>query len=503
MKKTFYRIFASLALLVSLASCDNWFDVTPSTQNPEDDQFSTEAGFKHALTGCYINLVTSNVYVSGLTFTLPELIAQQYTPHAQNSLVALFNQNYTNATAETYISNIWSSIYNAIANVNKILEWCETNREVLDDVNYQLIKGELLAMRGFFHLDLLRNYGIGNLAGRSDWSNRATIPYIKVTSIEIQPQQTYSEALKFVIEDLTEAVSLLAVDPITESKEDSFYELANKDGYWSLNRNDRFNYYAAQAILARAYMWRGSTSDMEAAAKILEEIIPAIEEKGIARFNVSAADIMADYNGSAEAILRLEVQDLYSVTSGRFTKDVGPSYEFFYTSTAQRDAIYESGAGIAASDLRYSVGFFTHTESTAADRVTSLKYLISLKTNSAGNVVNQKGYSCLIRLPELYYMLSECQAKRTQPNMTKALESLNKIRSMRILGVAPLTETEVTDVETLENELAKEYRKEFIAEGHYFYFCKRNGLPVATLEFTDEEFMLPYPEEERAVGRVQ
>ncbi|MBR6495878.1 MAG: hypothetical protein IKT28_02045, partial [Rikenellaceae bacterium] len=97
MKKTFYRIFASLALLVSLASCDNWFDVTPSTQNPEDDQFSTEAGFKHALTGCYINLVTSNVYVSGLTFTLPELIAQQYTPHAQNSLVALFNQNYTNA----------------------------------------------------------------------------------------------------------------------------------------------------------------------------------------------------------------------------------------------------------------------------------------------------------------------------------------------------------------------------------------------------------------------
>jgi hypothetical protein len=100
-------------------------------------------------------------------------------------------------------------------------------------------------------------------------------------------------------------------------------------------------------------------------------------------------------------------------------------------------------------------------------------------------------------------MLSECQAKRTQPNMTKALESLNKIRSMRILGVAPLTETEVSDVETLENELAKEYRKEFIAEGHYFYFCKRNGLPVATLEFTDEEFMLPYPEEERAVGRVQ
>ena len=55
--------------------------------------------------------------------------------------------------------------------------------------------------------------------------------------------------------------------------------------------------------------------------------------------------------------------------------------------------------------------------------------------------------------------------------MTKALESLNKIRSMRILGVAPLTQVEVSDVETLENELAKEYRKEFIAEGHYFYFC--------------------------------
>ena len=100
-------------------------------------------------------------------------------------------------------------------------------------------------------------------------------------------------------------------------------------------------------------------------------------------------------------------------------------------------------------------------------------------------------------------MLAECSAKRTQPNMTAALENLNKVRSQRILNDQPLTAEVVTDVETLVNELAKEYRKEFIVEGHYFYFCKRNGLEVAGLSFSDAEFMLPFPAEELEVGRVQ
>ena len=499
MKKTLYRILASLALLVSLSSCDNWFDVTPSTQNPEDAQFSTEAGFKQALTGCYINLVSSGVYVSRLTFTLPELIAQQYTPHAQNSLVALYNQNYTNATAEAYISGIWSSLYNAIANVNKALEWCETNREVLDDVNYSLIKGEFLAMRGCFHFDLLRNFGISNLAGRTDWKTRMTIPYVTENSIEIQPQKNYTEVMNLIIADLTEAVRLLAIDPITESQEDSFYELANKDGFWSLSRTDHFNYYAAQTILARAYMWRGSTSDMEAAAKILETIIPEIEENGVAQINKSN-EFTGDYSGTKESILKLEVNDLYSVTNTRFSRDVQLGYEWFYIDDVQRDNIFEAAAGLNAPDIRYGA-FHTHSE--VAGRYTSLKYLISLMTNSNGTVTNKKGYVCLIRRPELYYMLAECSAKRTQPNMTAALENLNKVRSQRILNDQPLTAEVVTDVETLVNELAKEYRKEFIVEGHYFYFCKRNGLEVAGLSFSDAEFMLPFPAEELEVGRVQ
>ena len=51
MKKTKYIILASLVGMLSLASCSDWLDVTPNTDVPAKELFTTENGYESALAG--------------------------------------------------------------------------------------------------------------------------------------------------------------------------------------------------------------------------------------------------------------------------------------------------------------------------------------------------------------------------------------------------------------------------------------------------------------------
>ena len=50
MKKIAYLLIA----LFSFASCEQWLDVTPNTDVPAKELFTTENGFKSALAGLYL-----------------------------------------------------------------------------------------------------------------------------------------------------------------------------------------------------------------------------------------------------------------------------------------------------------------------------------------------------------------------------------------------------------------------------------------------------------------
>ena len=54
MKKTIYILIAGLVGISSLASCDDWLDVSPNTDLPAKELFTTENGYKSALAGLYI-----------------------------------------------------------------------------------------------------------------------------------------------------------------------------------------------------------------------------------------------------------------------------------------------------------------------------------------------------------------------------------------------------------------------------------------------------------------
>ena len=149
------------------------------------------------------------------------------------------------------------------------------------------------------------------------------------------------------------------------------------------------------------------------------------------------------------------------------------------------------------SDWRSQLNLLVQTiNATSKSGYTSRKYNQTSAFSYYGNRVP------LIRLPEMYYIAAECYATGATPNLDLAMERLNTVREKR--GI--YTPLENLDAEGVMEEIAKEYRKEFLAEGVMFYFYKRLGyttIPHLTETMDDAKYVVPYPDFEVQMGRVQ
>ena len=62
-----------MAGALSLASCDEWLDVSPNTDLPAKELFTTENGFKSALAGLYITMTEENTAIWSLSQKTPSM----------------------------------------------------------------------------------------------------------------------------------------------------------------------------------------------------------------------------------------------------------------------------------------------------------------------------------------------------------------------------------------------------------------------------------------------
>ena len=184
-----------LTAIVTLTSCSDWFDVTSNSEIREKDHYSTETGFQQSLIGCYIGMADDALYGKTLSWHALEILAHQFTLVNETSSTQVEHQLqsylYKGVYINTIIEDIWAKSYNVIVNTNEALKNIDEKRDIFDDTNYHVIKGELLAIRAYIHLDLLRLYGYGNWAKRSTQLNdKLTIPYVTTVSKDITPQAT-------------------------------------------------------------------------------------------------------------------------------------------------------------------------------------------------------------------------------------------------------------------------------------------------------------------------
>ncbi|MCW3464611.1 RagB/SusD family nutrient uptake outer membrane protein [Chitinophaga nivalis] len=457
-------------LLLGSTGCNKWLDVTPRSQIREDQFFTNERGFEDALAGIYVKMVSPQLYGDYLTMSFLDVLAQRYAP---TNYYHFFKDDavflYKNQTVKTHIADIWRSMYSTLVNNNNILRYLEENQSALGKSRYGLIKGEALALRAFMHFDLLRMFGKNYQLG----AGAPAIPYVtKVTQVPTELSTT-GEVVTKVLADLEEALPLLEkLDPLNGGPDDGSQFLKNRKG--------RMNYLAVKALLARVYLFKG---DKVNAYKRAKEVIDAGKHTFI-----TSNDIInrTDYTFSGEHIFALQVMNIKDIVNKYFKYHEDEAYNSGRTqyelkndrSVTQR--VFETNSG-GSTDYRYLYLFKEQT---------GQQYHIKFWQEDESNYNIKFRYLMpLIKISEMYYIAAE-----TAPDLNTAITLLNKIRFNR--GIPSLPED--LNPAQLQDEIRKEYQKEFYSEGQFFYYCKRLNLnKISEVPVKPENvYVLPLPDNE-------
>lgn len=487
--KKSYIIFKTLLLTLAvlpMTSCMDWLDVKPKTSVDEKELFSREEGFMEALTGIYIQMSATDMYGRELSYGLPDKLAQCYEPGGGSDIPQpVFGDEdwyrFPSTKTEGYINSVWKSMYKTIANINNLLMWVEKNRDVLTTENYyEIIKGEALGLRAFLYTDLLRLYGpIFKNAGAGQ---SPTLPYRTEFNRKPRELSTAEQVTKLIEQDLLAAQELLADDPMyMEFPKSGDPETVGRDPFLTY-RYKRMNLYAVKALAARMYLWKG---DRVNAAKYAQQVIDAEDQNGNPYFQL-VTDNATDRIYSTEIIFSMSVDEFDEQTEKDFA--VSPYSTQYYVQDRDRIDQWFDINNDGANDMRYREGQGFASSGKAA--YTVKYYQNAMFSEALRNTIP------LIRLSEMYYILAECA-----DDLETTRYYLSSIREAR--GSDELRPISGEDDKL--DQLMKEYRKEFYAEGQLWYFYKRNACktflfcPLKT-DMAESNYRFPLPENELEFG---
>lgn len=454
--------FSSLAL----TSCNDWFDVSPSTNIKEGDLFKNEQGFQDVMTGIYQLMTTEVLYGRELSFGLNDIRAQYWekvtaTTHLYTKAT---NFDYEDAAEVSKYDRIWSTFYKGIANSNAILASIDEKQKVFSKGNYELCKGEALAARAFLHFEVLRMYSDSPVTGME----KPAIPYFDHFTNAPQPQLKMSEVVAKIRKDLIAARDLMREFDYFGVNYDQLKDIVQTGN----DRKIKFNYWAVTGLLARLELYIG---EKDAAFAYAKEIIGEPEAGPAQPIYLVSTTSTSDKLCSRELLFALDVQKLKTFIEPFFLEG---AVSILSTSSANCDKIYKSEG---ANDAEFRKGLWYQSAGTST--MTLAKYKDEIRIP-------------LLKIAEIYYIAAESAAT---PEL--GLAYLNKIRGVRGLSA-------LTDAAKLQNEIKAEYYKEFVGEGQVFYYYKRHNLASIgvskTKNITPEKvYILPLPKSEIEFGKIQ
>ncbi|MGL4804926.1 MAG: RagB/SusD family nutrient uptake outer membrane protein, partial [Bacteroidales bacterium] len=245
MRKTY--ISAVLSGMLLFTACSDDLNTRPSTSLPTDEAIETNADLQLALNGVY------------------QRVSRVRSLHAAD--FGLYADAKGGDTKVTYNSNQFSDVTNFQLNkqhsipkdfyqeLSRVIAFCNQALEAGEKLpasekakpEYKYIKGQLIAARALFHFDMARLFaqlptidGVDVNAAQS-----GIVINDQVFNVFHQfKRSTISETYAFIINGLNESLTML-------SKE---------------KQPGGINYYAAEALLARAYLYNGNWSEALKAA---------------------------------------------------------------------------------------------------------------------------------------------------------------------------------------------------------------------------------------------
>lgn len=467
-KRILYIIIGGLTAIFSLSSCSDWLDVAPKTDLPAEELFETENGFMSALAGLYITMTAEDTYGKNLSFGLIEQLAQMYDKLPDGTTdpksVYIYDTETSGAfNTKNTLANLWQSQYHIIANANNLLKWLDLNGEavVTDSTTRKMIRGEALAIRAYLHFDILRGWGPMNYANNPKGQDMMCMPYRTAADNSKLPLLTAKDIVTKIIADLKESKRLL-----------SYEKEMSLSHYSTTDRRFRFNYHAINATLARVYDYAGMAEEANACA------LDVIENCGLELQSGNNDDPIL----SNEVICGISIHEMSNNMSEYFSGGDKINTKY-YIKQATRSIIFEM-AGEDSEDMR--------AKNTAFIEDNGLQICVSRKY-----IDNDNEIIPLIRLPEMYYIACNSNEGET------AAQYINDVRNKR--GISMSKNVACDDREKQTTALKYEYRKEFYAEGQYFWFLKTHGITgelehCPTVTLAEENFIFPLPDREKEYG---
>jgi hypothetical protein len=411
------KILSALVLGTALWSCSDFLELEPRQSLSTTESLSTIEGLETAIFGAYDGLQALNYY--GRDFVvIPEAGGDNVYVSTDNSNRFLINYRYELTAANTQVG-LWNGGYATILRVNNIINNIDNVTTTNTALKNQLL-GEAYAIRALVHFDLARVFSLPYINGNG---SQAGIP-IKLDDVINEPaRNTLAEVYTQVISDLNEAKGLLT----------------NAEGPY------RFTANAAEALLARVYLYQGNNAAAEASAT-------AVIGAGYTLTPGAEIESFWSTSGNDEEIFTLR----FLANETRGSDNLGQIYNpGGYGDIRVTDDImdmYEAG------DVRQDLYYLQSGEFYVG------KFLGEAATPGLASPK-------VLRLSEMYLIRAEARAK--QSNFSGAIDDVNEIRAVR--GLADLVGVPNGNVLT---EVFDEKRREFAFEGHRTFDLWRNNLPL-------------------------
>lgn len=428
-------------------SCRKFVTIPPPVNEVGSSSvFSNDGSAISAVAGIYSDMMVANLsFINGGFSVFNSLSADDIYNTSPNSTLDPFTNNDLLSTDFSVGGRLWTKGYEMIYDINACLEGLSRSSGISDSLKKQL-RGEVLTARAICHFYLLQLFGDIPLVTTTDYRINAVMPRIPGT-------QVYEQ----IKNDLQEASLLL---PTT----------------YTSNERARPNKWAARALLARVFLYKGDWVNAENEAN-------NVIQSGQYSIVTNLANVFL--NNSNETIWQLvPVLSTTNTAEGNAFVPSSATVKPTYAITNGLLTVFET------NDQRKINWTKTNTIS-GVPYVYPYKYKV--RTITAGSARTE--YNIVLRFAEQYLIRAEARAQ--QNNIDGSKNDINIIRSR-----AGLVATTANDQTSLLAAIAKERRTEYFAEmGHRWMDLKRTNKADAVIgalksswQTTDALYPIPFAE---------
>lgn len=478
MKNTIYKITLLVLIGLTTVSCKKFLEKEPIGRIGKQVLFEDVNGARLALNGVYHLMLKSyrNEFGMYADIASDNLLRKSA---ATSTMIQQFDFRSTVGDDEFAVGVLWLGYYENLNHINNVLAAIEPLKSSFPGNAEELegIRAQALVLRAMCHFDLSRVYA--QPYNFTQDASHLGIPLVTKTPSpgERVVRNTMKETYDQIIKDITDALPELRKLPYNQMT---------------------VNYYAAEGLLSRVYLYMG---DWEKSIDKANKVINDGSFKLVSASAYKAMFVESPASASAKSEVLFQFTNIGLVANANSINAV-----YSDTLAAEYNASAKLLSSYASGDIRKSAMFYSPSKGSSAGKQFTAKYSNDGKTTRNDTVLVK-----VIRLSELY--LNRAEAKWHQEKYSEAAEDI-RIVAQRARPNETVS-IDYSNPQELYEQIASERNRELAFENHRLFDIVRRkenlqrgadcNASTCLLTYPNNKFVLPIPikEIEANSGMVQ